>query len=73
MEISRYIFQSPYPNQIQIGRPDPTVKKEDDNSQTKLSAATSKTPEQWLKSEASNPQSSITPTVESTQLLDTYV
>lgn len=72
MEVARYLFQSPYSNQFQIGRPDPSVKKEDDSSQTKLSPAISKTPEQWLKNEASNPQSSITPTIESTQLLDTY-
>ena len=28
MNVSSYIFQSPYPNQFQIGRPDPAVKQE---------------------------------------------
>lgn len=28
MDITRYTFQSPYPNQIQIGKPDATVKQE---------------------------------------------
>jgi hypothetical protein len=27
MNVSSYIFQSPYPNQFQIGRPDPSVKE----------------------------------------------
>ncbi len=27
MNISSYVFQSPYPNQFQIGRPDPSLKQ----------------------------------------------
>ena len=30
MQVNSYIFQSPYSSQVQVGRPDPSVKREDD-------------------------------------------
>ena len=32
MTVDRYIFQSPYSNQIQVGRPDPSATSEDETS-----------------------------------------
>jgi len=37
MEVSTYIFQSPYPSSVQVGRPDPLAEKED-NQNSDLSA-----------------------------------
>lgn len=34
MNVSSYIFQSPSPQQVQIGRPDPSVAKEETSTQT---------------------------------------
>lgn len=34
MNINRYIFDSPYPNQVQIGRPDPSMKEDVSTGQT---------------------------------------
>ncbi len=33
MDVKRYTFQSPYPSQVQIGRPDPTVKQEQSSNE----------------------------------------
>ena len=33
MNISSYVFQSPYPNQIQIGRPDPAVQQQEQQNE----------------------------------------
>ncbi len=30
MEVKRYIFQSPYPSPVQVGRPDPTAQQSQD-------------------------------------------
>ena len=32
MEVTKYVFQSPYPSSVQVGRPDPQAKT-DDNAQ----------------------------------------
>jgi hypothetical protein len=33
MQVSSYTFQSPYPESVQIGRPDPTSSKKEDQPQ----------------------------------------
>ena len=33
MEVTRYIFQSPSPNRVQVGTPDPSAKKESETQQ----------------------------------------
>ncbi|PHR55765.1 MAG: hypothetical protein COA44_09930 [Arcobacter sp.] len=33
MEVTRYIFQSPYSSAIQVGRPDPTVSSQNDSQE----------------------------------------
>ena len=74
MEVTRYIFQSPYSNQVQIGTPDATssqeTKSEDFPSaatgQKQLSEIPALKPVQTEKST----DSKVTPKVESS--LDTY-
>ncbi len=34
MQVSQYLFQSPSPSQVQVGRPDPSVAKEDTTSKS---------------------------------------
>lgn len=72
MDITRYTFQSPYPNQIQIGRPDPSVKKEDDSSSSGASytPVKAKTAGEILQSNTVQFQK-VQPTVDS-NLIDTY-
>jgi len=74
METSRYLFQSPYANQVQIGRVDPNVKKESSSSQE--SAPTQNETLQKAQNFQVTQTQEVTPTVESsesTHLLDTYV
>ena len=74
MNINRYLFQSPYSSQVQIGRPDPSVKTEE-NTQKGGSELTKNT-NQTLK-EAQTFQTSqvseVKPKVESSSAgLDIY-
>ena len=73
MNISRYLFQSPYSSQVQIGRPDPSVKKEDSTQSTgaELSKNTNLTQQKAEQFKATQ-VSEVKPTVDSKQLLDTY-
>ncbi len=73
MNVSSYIFQSPYSNQVQIGRPDPNAPKEDNSIQTasKAPAATNKTVQEAQAFQTSQ-VNDVKPTVESAQLLDVY-
>ncbi len=32
MQVSSYVFQSPYPSAVQVGRPDPQAQKEEENN-----------------------------------------
>lgn len=73
MNITRYIFQSPYPSQVQIGRPDPSAKQDVSASQqdTQILESTNDTASKaqtYLNSE----KKEVKPTVNSTNLLDTY-
>jgi len=43
MTVDRYIFQSPYSSAVQVGRPDPSVKKESDASSAELPKALNET------------------------------
>lgn len=73
MNISKYIFQSPYPNQVQIGRPDPSAKSDLSAQQhgAELLKDDSKT---VAKAEAvlQTEKKDLKPTVSSKNLLDTY-
>ena len=73
MNVTRYLFQSPSTNQVQIGTPDPSSKGEETSKSTSSfgKAVTSKTPEQWLQNDALTVQK-VEPTVNSNKLLDIY-
>lgn len=68
MDITRYTFQSPYPNQVQIGRPDTTVKKDSSGD----NPAVGKTQDYSLQTTEAIQKKDVKPTVNSNQLLDTY-
>jgi len=63
MTVNRYLFQSPSASQVQVGRPDPSVKQEDTKSSQELEKnekSTSLTNETQLDS------------ISSSHLLDVY-
>jgi len=76
MNVGSYIFQSPYSSQVQVGRPDPSVKSEESENSTTQSSAGSFTAVNSTATEAQTFQSTqvseVEPTVESNQLLDVY-
>jgi|LGVF01.2.fsa_nt_gb hypothetical protein len=47
MTVDRYIFQSPYSNQFQVGKPDPSATSKEDNSN--ISTEIVKGPDQVAK------------------------
>ena len=69
MEVSRYLFQSPSPNQVQIGRLDPSVSKES-------TSKNSETIPDEISNKAKNFQATqineVLPSVESLYKLDVY-
>lgn len=73
MNVSSYIFQSPYSSQVQVGRPDPSVQKESTSTQ---SSDSSFAPVNTTAQEAQTFQVAqvveAKPAVESAQLLDIY-
>ncbi len=72
MQVSQYLFQSPSPQQVQIGKPDPNVKQESTSTQS------DSLPNETLskaQSFAVTQISEVTPTVgdsDSAPLLDVY-
>jgi hypothetical protein len=68
MEVQRYIFQSPSSSQVQIGRPDPSVKQED--TSTKSSQEQLNIPSQTATQVQST--SEVKPTIQASSLLDIY-
>ena len=73
MTIDRYLFQSPYSSQVQIGRPDPSVKQEE--ASNKAAAEFSGSTNQTLQNAQNFKATQIgeaKPTVETYKLLDTY-
>ena len=75
MQVTRYTFQSPYPNQVQIGRPDASSKSEDSSSSSATELDTSSTNQtmQDAKAFEASQTKEVTPEVASKQLLDIYV
>ncbi|MCD6172160.1 MAG: hypothetical protein J7J96_00035 [Sulfurimonas sp.] len=73
MTVERYLFQSPYSSSVQVGRPDPSVKKED-TSQSSSSESPSVTNQtlQDTKSFQATQISEVKSSVDSTHLLDVY-
>jgi len=74
VQVTRYTFQSPYPNQVQVGRPDPSSKSDDSNggSVTEFDTASTNQSVQDAKTFEASQTKEVTPEVESKQLLDVY-
>jgi hypothetical protein len=77
MTVNRYLFQSPYSSQVQVGRLDPSVKQESDaqKASTELSKNSNETLQKAQNFQASQ-VSEVKPKVEaaadSSKLLDVY-
>lgn len=69
METTRYIFQSPYYNQIQIGKPEVTASKEKGDGGSQIIQSTNKVANEASSFKASQIKE-VTPSVESN--LDIY-
>lgn len=71
MEVTRYLFQSPYSSQIQIGRPDvnSSTSGEGDSELIKSTNQTMKEAQSFQASQTKE----VTPTVNSNSLLDVVV
>ena len=75
MNVSSYIFQSPYSSQVQVGRPDPSVKQEDSASTSTSSTQSAPVVNEVVseaKSFEATQTTAVTPTVSSDNLLDVY-
>ena len=72
MTVERYLFQSPYSSQVQIGRPDPSVSKQSNND-AELLQNTNQTAQKAQQFQASQTQD-VKPSVlqSENQLLDVY-
>ena len=76
MTVDRYIFQSPYSNQLQIGRPDPSATSKEETSS--VSTDILKGPDHvqqeapTFKSPTVEKTEEVQPTNNSNQLLDLY-
>lgn len=70
MNVSNYIFQSPYPSQVQVGRPDTSATQEEQSKQTAVS--TPNTSLEKAKSVQAVQTQEVKPKVETSSLLDTY-
>jgi len=74
MQVNRYIFQSPYSNQVQIGRPDPSLSIEQTTSEnTSGLMESTNTSLQNAQSFQATQTSEVTPTVTNDSLLDVYI
>jgi len=71
MQVARYTFQSPYPNQVQIGRPDPSASMKDNSDKGLDSSITNKTMRDAKNFEISQTKE-VKPEVVTNQLLDVY-
>jgi len=74
MQVTSYTFQSPYPNQVQVGRPDPSSKSDDSSGTSASGFDTTSTNQsvQDAKTFELSQTKEVTPEVESKQLLDVY-
>jgi len=73
MNVSSYIFQSPYSSQVQVGRPDPSVKQNDSSTQgSDVSFSAVNTTVEEAQTVKATQVQEVKPAVESAQLLDIY-
>ena len=70
MNVEQYLFQSPSPQRVQVGRPDPSVTKEETDTQAKAQES-SKTVEQTQDLQVQEPEKLTLKSAN--QILDLYV
>jgi len=74
MQVARYTFQSPYPSQVQVGRPDTSSTKSDDSSGGfGFDAGSTNQTLQDAKTFEASQTREVTSEVESKKFLDMYV
>lgn len=71
MNVASYIFQSPSPQAVQVGRLDPSSVSSDNTSDAASAPVVNETQNEAKSFQASQVKE-VTPKVESTQLLDVY-
>lgn len=71
MNIASYIFQSPSPNPVQVGRLDSSSVSEESGSNAESAPVVNETQIEAKSVQAAQVQE-VSPSVESTQLLDVY-
>ena len=78
MNVDRYLFQSPYSSQVQIGRPDPAIVQKEDvaategDSFTANKTATNPLQAQTSSESSSSTETTTTPSVDTGSKLDIY-
>lgn len=73
MNVSSYLFQSPYSSPVQVGRVDPSAKQEDTKPQSDTaSAPQTDQKRQEAQTFAASQVKEVKPVVQSEKLLDTY-
>lgn len=71
MNVQSYLFQSPSPQQVQVGRPDTSVTKEETNTETETKA--NEETKVVEETQAVEPQNIENPLKNPNQILDLYV
>jgi len=74
MTVNRYIFQSPYSSQVQVGRPDPSVKSDSSSITQESASNTQQAPKEIPSFENMDTQKTqeVTPVEKSDTLLNLY-
>ena len=72
MQVTRYTFQSPYPNQVQVGKPDTSSKSDDSSKNAELNSNTTNQTLQDAKTFEASQTKEVSPEVKANQLLDVY-
>ncbi len=73
MNVASYTFQSPYSSQVQVGRLDPSSKQDSDAKETDTEIINNNSSASKAQNSQQVQTSEVKPTVDSAQLLDTYV
>lgn len=71
MQVTQYLFQSPYSSPVQYGRVDPTSTQSASQSDAKLPSATNETANKAQAFESTQ-KKEVTPTVSGSNVLDVY-
>ncbi|MDB2562290.1 hypothetical protein N9X61_01660 [Sulfurimonas sp.] len=75
MNVESYIFQSPSPQRVQVGRPDASVQKEETNTEAAKESTqeTTRVPQEVQDIQVENPENIAVKSLNTNQILDLYV